>query len=154
MVSPVLAGPPGECCIQGVKHSGEPNGKTITIAGVPTYISEPPTKASCCSHNNKIILYFADVYGPFYINAQLLQDYYASYGSSQSSVHNRSFLILSQVSSSLGLTTFSETQSTFTPTSRALTGMHGRLSPNSKLKRPFQSGSRQSGKFTVDIINT
>ncbi|KAF8798403.1 alpha/beta-hydrolase [Phlegmacium glaucopus] len=78
--SPVLAGPPGECCIQGVKHSGEPTGKTITIADVQTYISEPPAKSASSQDKKKIILYFADVYGPFYINAQLLQDYYASHG--------------------------------------------------------------------------
>ena len=84
--SPVLAGPPGDCCVRGVKHFGEPVGKTITIAGVPTYISEPPAKA-VSSQDKKIILYLADVYGPFYINAQLLQDYYASCGSSQTLNH-------------------------------------------------------------------
>ena len=79
--SPVLAGPPGDCCLQGVKHFGEPSGETITIAGIQTYISKPPpTKEGTGSHDKKIILYFADVFGPFYINAQLLQDYYASHG--------------------------------------------------------------------------
>ena len=79
--SPVLAGPPGNCCVQGVKHFGEPRGETITIAGIQTYISKSPAKKS--SQDKRIILYLADVYGPFYINAQLLQDYYASHGSSQ-----------------------------------------------------------------------
>ena len=79
--SPVLAGPPGECCVQGVKHFGEPSGETITIAGIPTYISKP-SGATQSAHDKKIILYLADVFGPFYINSQLLQDYYASYGSS------------------------------------------------------------------------
>ena len=79
--SPVLAGPPGDCCVKGVKHFGEPSGETITIAGIQTYISKPPAKDS--SHDKKIILYLADVFGPFYINAQLLQDYYASHGMSQ-----------------------------------------------------------------------
>jgi len=78
--TPVLAGPPGDCCIKGVRHSGEPAGKTITIADVQTYISEPPAKSAGSQDKKKIILYFADVFGPFYINAQLLQDYYASYG--------------------------------------------------------------------------
>ena len=81
--SPVLAGPPGDCCVRGVKHSGEPVGKTITIAGVQTYISEPPAKAVSSQDKKKVFLYLADVFGPFYINAQLLQDYYASGGSSQ-----------------------------------------------------------------------
>jgi len=78
--TPVLAGSPGDCCIKGVRHSGEPAGKTITIADVQTYISEPPAKSAGSQDKKKIILYFADVFGPFYINAQLLQDYYASYG--------------------------------------------------------------------------
>ena len=78
----VLAGPPGDCCVKGVKHFGEPSGETTTIAGVQTYISKPPP-AKDSSHDKKIILYFADVFGPFYINAQLLQDYYASHGLSQ-----------------------------------------------------------------------
>jgi len=77
--SSVLAGPPGDCCFKGVKHFGEPSGETITIAGVQTYISKPPP-AKDSSHDKKIILYLADVYGPLYINAQLLQDYYASHG--------------------------------------------------------------------------
>lgn len=81
--SPVLAGPPGDCCVTGVKHTGEPVGKTITIAGVPTYISEPTSKQS---GSKKVILFFADVWGPFFVNAQLLQDYFASQGP-----YNRSF---------------------------------------------------------------
>jgi hypothetical protein len=85
---PVLAGPPGDCCVKGVKHFGEASGETITIAGVQTYISKPPP-AKDSSQDNKIILYLADVFGPFYINAQLLQDYYASHGLSQlDSCHN------------------------------------------------------------------
>jgi hypothetical protein len=79
--SPVLAGPPGECCVQGVKHFGQPSGETIQIAGIQTYISKPPVKGS--PQDKKIILYLADVFGPFYINSQLLQDYYASHGSLQ-----------------------------------------------------------------------
>jgi len=75
--SPVLAGPPGDCCLQGVKHSGTPVGKQITIADIDTYLSEPPSPTT---GPKKIVLYFADVYGPFYENAQLLQDYYASHG--------------------------------------------------------------------------
>ena len=85
--SPVLAGPPGDCCIRGVKHFGEPVGKTITIAGVETYVSEPLAKAVSSQDKNKIILFLADVYGPLYINAKLVQDYYASCGSSRTLNH-------------------------------------------------------------------
>ena len=127
--SPILAGPPGDCCVKGVKHFGEPSGETITIAGIQTYISKPPP-AKESSQDKKIILYLADVYGPFYINAQLLQDYYASQGLSQLDnlipvVEFFDLVFFSpQVLSSLGLTTFSETQCTCTP-KRALTELHG-----------------------------
>ena len=80
--SPVLAGSIGDCCVKGVKHFGEPSGETITIAGVETYISKPPP-AKDGSQDKKVILFLADVYGPLHINAQLLQDYFASQGLSQ-----------------------------------------------------------------------
>ena len=77
--SPVLAGPPGDCCVQGVKHTGVPVGRVETIAGVETYISDPPAKTA---GPTKVILFFADVYGPLFNNARLLQDYSASNGES------------------------------------------------------------------------
>jgi len=61
-------------CFKTVAHTGTPSGRTDSIAGVPTYIAEP-TQAQ-----NKILLYFADVFGPFYINNQLIQDWFASNG--------------------------------------------------------------------------
>ncbi|KAF6758887.1 Alpha/Beta hydrolase protein [Ephemerocybe angulata] len=76
--SPVLAGPIGDCCVQGIKHSGEPVGNTIEVAGVPTYLSEPPSHQS--AGPKKVVLFFPDVFGPFHLNNQLLQDYYASQG--------------------------------------------------------------------------
>ena len=77
--SPVLAGPPGDCCVQGVKHTGVPVGRVETIAGVGTYISDPPAKTA---GPTKVVLFFADVYGPLFENARLLQDYFASHGES------------------------------------------------------------------------
>jgi hypothetical protein len=76
--SPLLAGPPSDCCVQGVKHTGTPVGKTIKIADIETYMSEPPDPQGTPS--KKVILYLADIYGPFYPNAKLLQDYFASNG--------------------------------------------------------------------------
>ncbi|RDB27331.1 Protein AIM2 [Hypsizygus marmoreus] len=76
--SVVLAGPPGDCCFKGVKHSGTAAGKTIEIAGVPTYISEPPANQD--GQQKNIILFYADIYGPFFLNNQLLQDYFAEHG--------------------------------------------------------------------------
>jgi len=68
-----------EDCFRGVKHSGDPVGKTVTIANVPTYVSEPPSSAAG-SDPKKVVLFLADVYGPFYLNNQLIQDYFASEG--------------------------------------------------------------------------
>lgn len=75
--SPVIAGPITDHCAQGVKHTGEAVGRVETIAGVETYISDPPagTKGP-----KKVVLYFADVFSPLFINAKLLQDYFASHG--------------------------------------------------------------------------
>ena len=76
--SPLLAGPIGDCCIKSVKHEGEAQGKAIEIEGIPTYLSTPTTEAS--GKKKHVILFFPDVYGPFGLNSQLLQDYFASKG--------------------------------------------------------------------------
>lgn len=76
-MSSMLAGPLTDHCFTTVAHSGTPKGESITIAGVPTYLSAPQSTASDVK---TVILYFSDVFGPFYINAQLIQDYYASQG--------------------------------------------------------------------------
>ena len=100
--SQVLAGPPGDCCLKGVKHFGNPSGEIITIAGIQTYISKPPpppakledgSSSEQLEDKKKIILFLADVYGPFFINAQLLQNYYASQGLFTISIHPIPFLL-------------------------------------------------------------
>ena len=78
--SPVLAGPIGDCCVRGVKHSGEPSGQTIEIAGVPTYLAQPSNAQQSSQGPKRVVLFFPDVFGPFYLNNQLIQDYYASEG--------------------------------------------------------------------------
>jgi hypothetical protein len=76
--SPVLAGPLEDCCVRSVKHTRDvPVGGVETIAGVETYVSDPPASTT---GSTKVILFFADVYGPFDENAKLLQDYFASQG--------------------------------------------------------------------------
>ena len=164
--SQVLAGPPGDCCLKGVKHFGNPSGEIITIAGIQTYISKPPpppakledgSSSEQLEDKKKIILFLADVYGPFFINAQLLQDYYASQGLFTISIHPIAFLYLvfpPQVLPSLGLITFLETQCTYT-LKRVLTEMHISPCPCNELKRLFRLGSRKSGKSMVlDIITS
>lgn len=76
--SPVLAGAPGDCCFKGVKHTGTASGKAVEITGVQTYVSEPPLEHA--DGPKKIILFLADVYGPFFLNNQLIQDYFAEHG--------------------------------------------------------------------------
>lgn len=76
--SATLAGPPGDCCFTGVKHTGTAIGKSTTIADVPTYVSE--AQGQSAGSPKKVILFFADVYGPFFLNNQLIQDYFAENG--------------------------------------------------------------------------
>lgn len=76
-MSAILAGPPGECCRKTIQHEGQPRGKVETIAGVESYVARPADGS-----RKKIILFFADVYGALYINAQLVMDYWADNGES------------------------------------------------------------------------
>ena len=71
----VLAGPPTECCLRTVHHTGDAQGAVEDYAGVKTYVARPPS-----GDTSKVILYFADLFGPLYINAQLTMDYWASNG--------------------------------------------------------------------------
>lgn len=85
-MSQLLAGAPGDCCFTGVKHSGTPVGKTTSFADIPTYISAPSIESQSATGTapKKVVLFFSDVYGPFYLNGQLVQDYFASQGTFQS----------------------------------------------------------------------
>ncbi|KAH6906039.1 Alpha/Beta hydrolase protein [Coprinopsis sp. MPI-PUGE-AT-0042] len=76
VTSPVLAGPIDKHCVEGAKYEGTATGKNTTIAGVPTYVAKP----SVPGKNKRVILFFPDVYGPFYENNFLLQDHFASKG--------------------------------------------------------------------------
>ncbi|KIJ09628.1 hypothetical protein PAXINDRAFT_172426 [Paxillus involutus ATCC 200175] len=78
-MSTTLAGAPGACCFTGVQHSGTPVGRVEDLGGLSTYISEPPAAVVAGTHK-KVILFLADIYGPLFINNQLLQDYFASSG--------------------------------------------------------------------------
>ena len=68
---------PCDDCFRTVPHIGTAVGRSEQIAGVETYVSEPPTATS---GSKKILLYFSDVFSPFYINSQLIQDWFASKG--------------------------------------------------------------------------
>lgn len=77
MTSPILASAPGDSCVTGFKHTGTPVGKTISIADVQTYVSEPTNAGS---PEKKVILFFSDVFSSMYLNNQLVMDYYADQG--------------------------------------------------------------------------
>ena len=94
-ISSVLTGPLGDCCVRGGKHArGIPVGRVETIAGVETYISYPPTNTT---GPMKVILFFADIYGPFDENAKQLQDYFASQGKLRSSTRRDSIDLMPHV---------------------------------------------------------
>ncbi|KZT63926.1 alpha/beta-hydrolase [Daedalea quercina L-15889] len=71
-----IARAPGDCCIKTVEHSGTARGTVEKIAGVDTYVSRPEE----LGEKRRVILFFADVYGPFFLNSQLIMDYWASNG--------------------------------------------------------------------------
>lgn len=77
MTSPTLASAPGDCCVAGFQHTGIPTGTTFDIAGVNTYVAEPKGSSS---GGKKVILFFADIYSPVYLNNQLIQDYFSRQG--------------------------------------------------------------------------
>jgi len=71
--SNVLAHPLGDACFQTVQHTGTAIGKTEQVGGMPTYVT-----GANLTDPKAVVLFFSDVFGPFYINNQLLMDYYAS----------------------------------------------------------------------------
>ncbi|KAF8878404.1 Alpha/Beta hydrolase protein [Infundibulicybe gibba] len=77
--SPLLAGPPSDGCFTGFKHTGTPVGRTETIAGMPTYITEPKG-TNTSAGTKRVIMFLADVWGPMHTNNQLLQDTFAESG--------------------------------------------------------------------------
>lgn len=70
-----LAGSVGAHCLQTVQHVGDPRGTVEQIAGVNTYVARPASGGG-----DKIILFFADVFGALYVNSKLLMDYWAENG--------------------------------------------------------------------------
>jgi len=70
-----IAKPSGACCLQGTLHDGEPRGTTTTVAGIETYVVEPPQGKA----NGHIVLYFPDVWG-FFNNGFLVMDGFADAG--------------------------------------------------------------------------
>ncbi len=76
-----LTGPLGPCCTRSgtVPHSGAARGTTEQIAGLTTYVARP---AAPHAGGERVIMHFADVFGPLYLNGQLAMDYWAEHGAS------------------------------------------------------------------------
>ncbi|KAJ8495072.1 hypothetical protein ONZ51_g1914 [Trametes cubensis] len=70
-----LTGPLGKCCTRTVPHSGVARGTVEVIAGLATR-----RRGGRGERGGKVILYFADVFGPLYINSKLAMDYWAAHG--------------------------------------------------------------------------
>jgi len=74
-MSQYIAAHPGNQCAEAVKHTGTAKGELIDLNGLTTYVTYPPDKAT-----DKIILYYCDVFGPRFINNQLVMDFFAEHG--------------------------------------------------------------------------
>nr|OQO31772.1 hypothetical protein B0A51_00674 [Rachicladosporium sp. CCFEE 5018] len=65
--------PPGQCCTQGVRHTGEAKGEFVDIKGIKTYVSTPKS-----GDKSLAIIILPDVIGNEFINAQLISDQFAA----------------------------------------------------------------------------
>jgi len=72
----MASNPPSACCTVGVKHEGEPTGKSIKISSIDAYVAEATGKNI---HKDTAILYLPDVIG-IWQNSQLMADQYAANG--------------------------------------------------------------------------
>jgi len=63
------------CCAQAVKHEGTAHGSFVNLAGVETYVAYPADKSL-----DRVILFYCDVFGPKFLNNQLLCDWFAEQG--------------------------------------------------------------------------
>lgn len=69
--------PPGKCCTIGVRHVGDPKGKTVTVDKKwKAYVAEPPEGKN---HKDCGLLYIPDVLG-IWQNSQLMADQFAENG--------------------------------------------------------------------------
>ncbi|KAI0041986.1 alpha/beta-hydrolase [Auriscalpium vulgare] len=73
-----LASGLGDCCVRTVHHTGDAIGAEDELAGIQTYVSYPPSGKQ--GRYERIILFYPDVFGPFYNNNKLIADFFASNG--------------------------------------------------------------------------
>ncbi|KAM0259357.1 hypothetical protein ACHAQJ_003389 [Trichoderma viride] len=73
----MASNPPGQCCVVGTLHEGEPTGKDIKVDGtIDAYLATPPADKA---GDNKGILFIPDVIG-IWQNSKLLADNFAAQG--------------------------------------------------------------------------
>jgi len=72
----MASNPPAQCCTVGVKHDGQPTGKSIKIGDVEAYVAEPTGNSV---HKDTAILFLPDVIG-IWQNSQLIADQFAANG--------------------------------------------------------------------------
>ncbi|EAU82569.1 hypothetical protein CC1G_12149 [Coprinopsis cinerea okayama7 len=78
---PILAGSIDRQCLTGEEYDGVAQGWNITLAGVPTYYNKPSLAWRQANPGPaKVLLFYSDVYSPFFMNNILLMDWYASQG--------------------------------------------------------------------------
>lgn len=72
----MASNPPAQCCTVGVKHDGQPQGKTIQVGQYDVYVAEPKGNNK---HDGVALLYLPDVIG-IWQNSQLMADQFAANG--------------------------------------------------------------------------
>jgi len=72
----MASNPPAQCCTVGVKHEGEPTGKSFKIGDIEAYAAEPTGKTI---HKDTAILYLPDVIS-IWQNSKLMADQFAANG--------------------------------------------------------------------------
>jgi len=73
----MASNPPAECCTVGLKHEGQPTGKTVKVAGKwDAYVASPAPEKE---HRGVGLLYLPDVIG-IWTNSQLMADHLATNG--------------------------------------------------------------------------
>lgn len=72
----MASNPPGKCCVVGVRHEGEPQGKMIKVGQFDAYLAEP---AADKAKQDAGILYIPDIFG-LWPNSKLMADQFAANG--------------------------------------------------------------------------
>ncbi|KAE9371857.1 alpha/beta-hydrolase [Stipitochalara longipes BDJ] len=72
----MASNPPAQCCTVGVRHDGEPTGKSIKIGNIEAYVAEP---TGSTIHKDAAIVFLPDVIG-IWQNSQLMADQFAANG--------------------------------------------------------------------------